>query len=53
MKVGQRKGVAVLVTIDARAMAADGHVFYKTPNGVWLTEHVPPKYLTINENGTT
>jgi len=53
MKVGQRKGVAVLVTIDARAMAADGHEFYKTPNGVWLTDHVPPKYLTINENGTT
>ncbi len=28
-------------------MHADGHVFYVSANGVWLTERVPPEYLTV------
>jgi RNA:NAD 2'-phosphotransferase (TPT1/KptA family) len=28
-------------------MARDGHRFWVTPNGVWLTEHVPPGYLVF------
>ncbi len=45
-KVGQRRaGPVVIVTVDAAAMAADGHLFYCSDNGVWLTEHVPAHYL--------
>jgi putative RNA 2'-phosphotransferase len=26
-------------------MARDGHEFYRSDNGVWLTDQVPPEYL--------
>lgn len=45
LKVGARRGAPVILTIDARAMHAEGHVFCVSGNGVWLTEHVPPRYL--------
>jgi putative RNA 2'-phosphotransferase len=44
-QVGARRGRAVILEIDAAAMAADGHRFWVTPNRVWLTEAVPPRYL--------
>jgi putative RNA 2'-phosphotransferase len=46
-KVGQRHGKPVLLVIDAAKMRADGHVFYRSANGVWLVEHVPPQYLRV------
>ena len=46
-RVGARRGGAVVVlTVDAAAMARDGHVFYRSANGVWLTDAVPAAYLT-------
>jgi putative RNA 2'-phosphotransferase len=45
--VGQRRGKPVVLTIDAKAMAAAGHEFYVTPNQVWLTDHVPPQFITF------
>jgi putative RNA 2'-phosphotransferase len=27
-------------------MQRDGHLFYLSANGVWLTDAVPPQYLT-------
>lgn len=45
LRVGQRHGKPVILRIDARAMHADGHTFFLSANGVWLTAHVPPKYL--------
>lgn len=47
--VGARRGAPVILTIRAQAMAADGHAFYLTPNGVWLAETVPPAYLIFPE----
>lgn len=44
-KVGARRGEAVILTVDAAAMEADGHAFALSSNGVWLTDHVPPQYL--------
>ncbi|MEV0808697.1 RNA 2'-phosphotransferase [Micromonospora sp. NPDC050200] len=45
-RVGARRGGAVVVlTVDAAAMARAGHVFYRSANGVWLTDAVPPAYL--------
>ena len=46
-KVGSRHGKPVLLVIDAAKMRADGHVFYRSANGVWLVEHVPPQYLRV------
>lgn len=44
-KVGSRHGKPVILTVDAGRMARDGHLFYLSENGVWLTESVPAKYL--------
>lgn len=43
--VGKRHGAPVVITIDAEAMARDGITFYRSENGVWLCEHVEPKYF--------
>ncbi len=43
--VGQRHGKPVVLRVAAAAMQQDGHKFYLTDNGVWLTESVPPEYL--------
>jgi putative RNA 2'-phosphotransferase len=44
-KVGQRRGKPVILTIRAAAMAAAGHPFYLSGNGVWLTDAVPPEFI--------
>lgn len=51
MKVAARHGTPVLLTIDAGRMYRDGHVFYRTGNNIWLTEHVPAAYLTFPAAG--
>jgi putative RNA 2'-phosphotransferase len=43
--VGARRGKPVLLRVDAAAMAAAGHAFQVSANGVWLTASVPPPYL--------
>lgn len=45
MAVGKRHGSPMVVTINAAAMARDGVIFYRSENGVWLCEHVEPKYF--------
>ena len=44
-KVGKRHGTPAVLAVDAMEMVADGHKFYLSNNGVWLTEYVPAKYL--------
>lgn len=44
-RVGNRRGPAVLLAVDAAALHAAGHVFYVSGNGVWLIDHVPPQFL--------
>jgi putative RNA 2'-phosphotransferase len=34
-----------VLTVAAGAMHAAGHVFFRSDNGVWLTDAVPPAYL--------
>jgi putative RNA 2'-phosphotransferase len=48
-KVGQRHGRPVVLTVLAGAMAQDDFAFYRSDNGVWLTETVPPAYLQFPE----
>lgn len=43
--VGGRHGKPVVLIVDAAQMAADGYLFYRSDNGVWLTGAVPVKYL--------
>lgn len=45
-RVGARHGRPVVFAVDAKAMQADGYVFYVSDNGVWLVDEVPPRYLT-------
>jgi putative RNA 2'-phosphotransferase len=46
-KVGSRHGKPVILVVDAARMRADGHAFFRSANGVWLVEHVPPRYLRL------
>lgn len=44
-RVGRRHGKPSVLTIAAATMQRDGHRFFLSENGVWLTEHVPREYL--------
>lgn len=48
-QVGGRHGKPVVLVVDAAAMQQAGHTFYISDNGVWLTDHVPPQFLTTEE----
>ena len=43
--VGARRGEAIVLTIDAGAMAAAGLTFFRSANGVWLTVQVPVRFI--------
>jgi putative RNA 2'-phosphotransferase len=47
-KVGSRHGKPVVLEIDAARMHADGHTFFVSANGVWLTDAVPVQYLKLS-----
>lgn len=44
-RVGSRHGRPVVYRIRSGQMQRDGYVFYRSVNGVWLTNEVPVKYL--------
>jgi putative RNA 2'-phosphotransferase len=43
--VGGRHGKPVVLIVDAARMHADGYTFFRSANGVWLTDHVPVAYI--------
>ena len=45
VNVGKRHGKPVVLVIDTKRMAEDGHKFFHSRNGVWLTDYVDVKYL--------
>jgi putative RNA 2'-phosphotransferase len=47
--VGARRGKPVVLQIAAGRMHRDGHSFYLSANGVWLTDRVPPQYIDLPE----
>jgi putative RNA 2'-phosphotransferase len=47
--VGARHGPPAVLAVDAAAMAAAGHTFYRSANGVWLADEVPPAFLSLLE----
>ncbi|GGK29059.1 putative RNA 2'-phosphotransferase [Deinococcus malanensis] len=46
-QVGARRGTPVILTVQSGTMHDAGHSFYRSDNGVWLTEAVPPEFLTF------
>ena len=44
-KVGSRHGRPVIYSVDCQRMIEDGHDFYLSANGVWLTKAVPAIYI--------
>lgn len=44
-RVASRRGDPLVLTVRAGAMAADGHVFSRTPNAVWLVAAVPAEFI--------
>jgi putative RNA 2'-phosphotransferase len=46
IKVGQRYGRPVVLCVQAGAMYRDGYCFYRSDNGVWLTDEVLPQYMS-------
>lgn len=42
----RRKGGDVVLKVDAKAMVARGFLFFLSENGVWLTDSVPPEFLS-------
>lgn len=47
VKVGQRHGKPVVLTVSALALHQKGHPFFKAQNGVWLTAEVPSEALVV------
>ncbi|MGY1672804.1 RNA 2'-phosphotransferase [Geodermatophilus sp. SYSU D00710] len=45
--VGERRGRAAVLRVDAAGLAAAGAVFTRSANGVWLVDAVPPRYLGV------
>ena len=48
-KVGIRHGKPIILRILTGKMTADGFVFYRSVNGVWLTDSVPVQYIELPE----
>ena|GEM_PF-1910044 len=49
VRVGSRRGEAVVLEVAAGEMHRAGHEFFESVNRVWLTEGVPPEYLKVLE----
>jgi putative RNA 2'-phosphotransferase len=43
--VGQRYGIPVILKVKALLMYEQGFVFYRSENGVWLTDKIPNQYI--------
>jgi len=50
-KVGERRGKAAILVIEAARMRAAGIEFFRSANGVWLVDHVPPRFISCLRNG--
>ena len=45
--VGMRHGTPVVLTVAAGRMHDEGHAFFRSQNGVWLTDHVPAVHIHV------
>ena len=49
IKVGVRHGSVCVLTVNAEKMSDDGLAFYVSKNGVWLTDHMPVRYIDFQD----
>lgn len=49
LRVGARHGTLYIYKVASGKMHRNGFLFYKSVNGVWLTESVPAEYLSHYE----
>jgi putative RNA 2'-phosphotransferase len=47
-RVGARRGKPVILSVAAGRMHAEGFKFYRSANGVWLTNSVPADFLKLS-----
>jgi putative RNA 2'-phosphotransferase len=47
LKVGQRHGKPVIFEVNTAAMHQHGILFFRSSNGVWLVDEVPPNFLRL------
>lgn len=47
-KVGTRHGKLVMLEIKSLEMHECGHAFYRSENGVWLTDYVPAEFIVVS-----
>lgn len=52
-RVGQRHGKPIIIKVEALRMHAEGFQFFLADNGVWLTDQVPPEFLSPLSSSTT
>jgi putative RNA 2'-phosphotransferase len=45
VNVGRRHGRPAVLRIRSGEMHRAGHAFWRSDNGVWLTDTVPPSYI--------
>jgi putative RNA 2'-phosphotransferase len=48
--VGSRHGKPIVIQVEAELMTQAGFTFRISENGVWLTEHVPPSFLKLQDD---
>lgn len=46
--VGARHGTPIVLVVRADEMAAAGHAFFRSENGVWLTDAVPVGFIDFD-----
>lgn len=47
--VGQRHGKPIVLEVLSGQMHLDGHEFYLSSSGIWLTDCVPPQYMVFQK----
>lgn len=49
-QVGSRYGKPIVLSIDSEEMQKEGIQFFLLENGVWLTEYVEPKFISLHND---
>ena len=48
--VGKRRGIPVVLTVNARDMYTAGYNFYQSENKIWMTKTIPIEYINFENN---
>ena len=48
-QVGQRHGKTVVLKVRSHDMYVNGYTFFRSDNGVWLTDFVPNNFIEVPE----